>query len=95
MEYKRYIKDQLINKCSQCDAMNDILCNRHKNTYCSELFLCEQCLKSEYKEVEGKHRYDSLVLCDKHNKAMSDIMTKLHEVLDNNPNVTVIKDLGV
>lgn len=95
MEWKRHIKDQFINKCGQCDAAYDVLCHRHINSYCSELFICEQCYKQERKEVEGQHRYDSLVLCDKHNEAIKPIMTKLVSIFENNPNVTVIKDLGL
>lgn len=33
------------------------------NQYCSDNFLCEQCLREEKAKIKGFVRYDSLVLC--------------------------------
>ncbi len=63
--------------------------------FCSEHFYCERCLTEHNEIVKGTHRYDSLVLCDVHNERFKPIMSKLRSVLENNPNVLIINDLGL
>lgn len=65
------------------------------NKFCSEEFYCEQCLTKNNELVKGKHRYDSLVLCEFHNEEFKPIMNKLRAVFDNCHCCTVIRNLGL
>lgn len=65
------------------------------NTFCSEHFFCYNCLKQKNEMIEGFTRYDSLVLCFNHNAEFKPVINKLYSIFENNPNVTVIKDLGI
>ena len=47
------------------------------NQFCSEYFYCENCLSKDHKIVKGYTRYDSLVLCEKHNNEFKPIIKKL------------------
>ena len=63
--------------------------------FCSEEFVCCTCLRDSNTLREGFTRYDSLVLCFKHNEGFKPVMQKLYSIFENNPNITVIKDLGL
>jgi hypothetical protein len=84
----------LSRKCLDCSGPQQ-LCHYHISDYTSEYFLCQQCYEDEGKEVKGTHRYDSLVLCDKHNEPMPNLIKQLNAIFDNNPNVTRITNLGL
>ena len=58
------------------------LCPQHLS---SEFFKCEKCFKA------GHTRYDSLVLCEEHNKEFLPTVKKLYALFENNPNVTTYK----
>ena len=62
------------------------------NSFCSNYFYCESCLRQEHKIVKGFTRYDSLVLCEAHNTEFKPIMKQLYDIFDpvKNPNVKVI-----
>lgn len=62
--------------------------------FTSENYLCANCLRNDLILTKGTIRYDSLVLCDKHNSEFKPVMQRVRDIFDNNPNVTTIDNLG-
>lgn len=67
------------------------------NSFCSNYFYCCSCLAEDQKLTKGSVRYDSLVLCDKHNDDFKPVMQELRSVFDKLPKdkVLIINDLGL
>jgi len=62
---------------------------------CSEEFICTNCFEQHDKITKGFTRFDSLVVCTDHYEETKKINDQLRSIFDNNPNVKVIKDLGL
>jgi hypothetical protein len=62
---------------------------------CSEEFICTTCFEQENKITKGYTRFDSLVVCIDHYSETKKLNDKLRSIFENNPNVTVITDLGL
>jgi len=63
--------------------------------FCSEEYVCNQCLREDQKLTKGFTRFDSLVVCKDHYSETKKINDELRSIFDNNPNVKVITDLGL
>ena len=62
---------------------------------CSEEYICTECFERQNKITKGFTRFDSLVVCEDHYLGTKELNDKLRSIFDNNPNVTVISDLGL
>jgi len=62
---------------------------------CSEEFICTTCFEQHNKITKGFTRFDSLVVCADHYGETKKINDQLRSIFANNPNVTVITDLGI
>jgi len=52
-----------------------------ENTFSSEHYFCANCLRQNNDLVKGYCRYDSLVLCQKHNTEFKPIIQKLYDAI--------------
>ena len=84
-----YLGDQIVDKDG-----NSLFFSTYWNQYltlnqfCSEHFKCETCLRQNNEIVKGFTRYDSLVLCERHNTEFKPVMKQLIDVLDSVPHTT-------
>ena len=80
LSYKVEIKNEVINNCLVCSKTK--LCFKHANKICSGFFMCEQCLREDNILTKGSKRYDSLVLCEKHNIEFRPIIEQVYKIFE-------------
>ena len=78
LTHKVNIKNQIVKDCLEC--RENKLCFRHVNQVCSEFFYCETCLDEHNELINGITRYDSLVLCEKHNIEFRPAVEQIYKI---------------